>query len=90
MASNHDLAYARSRDGGLTWETSDGRPYTLPITAAFLEGPPGTPPAAPTVLLDVPVAWGVALFLVLSAGFHWLIAAPGIFERYRAGTFQRV
>ena len=59
--------------------------FTLPITAAFLEGPPGTPPAAPTALLDVPVAWGVALFLAPSAGFHWLIAAPGIFERYLAG-----
>lgn len=37
VASNHDLAYARSRDGGRRWETSDGRPYTLPITAASAE-----------------------------------------------------
>jgi hypothetical protein len=37
VASNHDLAYARSRDGGRSWETSDGRPYTLPITAASAE-----------------------------------------------------
>lgn len=37
VASNHDLAYARSRDGGLTWETSEGRPYALPITAASAE-----------------------------------------------------
>ncbi|MFG6429127.1 BNR repeat-containing protein [Roseateles sp. LYH14W] len=37
VASNHDLAYARSRDGGLTWETSDGRPYALPITATTAE-----------------------------------------------------
>ncbi|PTT89593.1 neuraminidase [Pelomonas sp. HMWF004] len=37
VASNHDLAYARSRDGGLTWETSTGQPYTLPITAASAE-----------------------------------------------------
>lgn len=59
--------------------------FTLPITAAFMEGPPGTPPAAPTTLLDVSVAWGVALFLFLSAGFHWLIAAPGIFRRYVEG-----
>lgn len=34
VASNHDMAYARSRDGGKTWEQSDGRPYALPITAA--------------------------------------------------------
>ncbi|MFG6416525.1 BNR repeat-containing protein [Roseateles sp. DC23W] len=37
VASNHDLAYARSRDGGRSWERSDGRPYTLPITAASAE-----------------------------------------------------
>ncbi len=34
VASNHDLAYARSRDGGKTWEQADGTPYALPITAA--------------------------------------------------------
>lgn len=33
VASNHDLAYARSRDGGRTWERADGTPYRLPITA---------------------------------------------------------
>lgn len=37
VASNHDMAYARSRDGGRTWETSDGRKYALPITAATAE-----------------------------------------------------
>ncbi len=33
VETNHDLCYARSRDGGITWERSDGTPYTLPITA---------------------------------------------------------
>jgi hypothetical protein len=37
VSSNHDLAYARSRDGGRTWETSDGTRYVLPITAATAE-----------------------------------------------------
>ena len=37
VASNHDMAYARSRDGGLTWEKSSGERYTLPITAATAE-----------------------------------------------------
>jgi hypothetical protein len=37
VASNHDLAYARSRDGGRTWETTAGKPYTLPITALSAE-----------------------------------------------------
>jgi hypothetical protein len=37
VASNHDLAYARSRDGGRNWERSDGSRYQLPITAASAE-----------------------------------------------------
>jgi hypothetical protein len=37
VASNHDLAYARSRDGGRSWERSDGTPYQLPLTAASAE-----------------------------------------------------
>lgn len=37
VASNHDLCYARSKDGGLTWESAGGKPYTLPITAANAE-----------------------------------------------------
>ena len=59
--------------------------FALPVTASFLAGPPGTPPAPPTTLFDIPVAWGVALFLLLSAGFHGVIALPRTFERYVAG-----
>ena len=59
--------------------------FALPVTASFLNGPPGTPASAPTTLFDVSVAWGVALFLFLSAGFHWLVSAPGVFGRYIAG-----
>ncbi|MCP4529406.1 MAG: neuraminidase [Aestuariibacter sp.] len=32
VASNHDLAYARSFDQGDTWQQYDGTPYALPIT----------------------------------------------------------
>jgi hypothetical protein len=32
ISTNHDICYARSRDEGQTWETIDGRVYTLPIT----------------------------------------------------------
>lgn len=37
VASNHDLCYARSKDGGRTWEKPNGETYTLPITAATAE-----------------------------------------------------
>lgn len=31
VATNHDLCYACSKDGGVTWENSNGLPYSLPI-----------------------------------------------------------
>ena len=37
VASNHDMGYAKSTDGGLSWKKSDGTPYTLPITQASTE-----------------------------------------------------
>lgn len=37
VASNHDLCYARSLDGGKTWEKTDGTKYKLPITASTAE-----------------------------------------------------
>lgn len=37
VATNHDMCYARSKDGGRTWESSQGVPYALPITAATAE-----------------------------------------------------
>ncbi|MGF7037584.1 BNR repeat-containing protein [Mucilaginibacter lappiensis] len=37
VASNHDMCYARSNDGGLSWEKSTGEKCTLPITAASAE-----------------------------------------------------
>ena len=43
VASNHDMCYARSEDGGLTWEKSDGAKYALPITAASAEQACGIP-----------------------------------------------
>jgi hypothetical protein len=59
--------------------------FTLPVTAAYLEGPPGTVANDPTTLFDLSVAWGVALFLFLSAFFHWIIISPMFYNRYRAG-----
>jgi hypothetical protein len=57
----------------------------LPVTATIMAGPPGTPAGVPTTLFEIPVAGGVALFLLLSAVFHWLVVLPGVFGRYAAG-----
>ncbi len=37
VETNHDLCYARSTDGGVTWQRSDGTPYVLPITMESAE-----------------------------------------------------
>lgn len=37
VETNHDLCYARSLDGGQTWQKSNGGPYTLPIFASTAE-----------------------------------------------------
>ncbi len=37
VASNHDICYARSADGGLTWQKTTGEQYALPITVATAE-----------------------------------------------------
>ncbi|GAB2849559.1 BNR repeat-containing protein [Hymenobacter ruber] len=37
VASNHDMAYACSKDGGLTWQRSTGEKYQLPITEKIAE-----------------------------------------------------
>ena len=37
VASNHDMCYAKSMDGGITWLNSKNEKYTLPINAATAE-----------------------------------------------------
>ena len=57
--------------------------FSLPVTATFMEGPPGTTGVL-RELFTLPLGPAVALFLFLSAAAHWIIAAPGVFGWYRA------
>lgn len=59
--------------------------FTLPITAAYVFGPPGTPANPPVTLLNSSIAIGVALFFALSAFFHFLVASPWFYPRYVSG-----
>ena len=62
--------------------------FALPVTATFLEGPPGTPPPAPTTLFEISVGWGVAAFLFLSAIAHFTISMPGVFPWYKKNLLK--
>jgi len=57
--------------------------FALPVTATFMEGPPGSGPADPTVLFDLPIGPAVAAFVLLSAAAHALLVLPGVFDWYR-------
>ena len=59
--------------------------FTLPIVARYAAGPPGSDFAEPVTLLDAPIGITVAIFLGLSAFFHFLVASPQFFGRYSAG-----
>jgi hypothetical protein len=59
--------------------------FSLPIVARYMAGPPGSVFAEPVTLLDTPVGLTVAIFLGLSAFFHFLVASPQFFTRYAAG-----
>ena len=59
--------------------------FSLPITATYMAGPPGSKFADPITLYRTPVGVTVAIFLGLSAFFHFLVASPKFFPRYSAG-----
>ena len=63
--------------------------FSLPVTAAYVFGPPGTPAEDPVTLFESRIAWGVALFFALSALFHFIVASPWFFPRYAAGLVRQ-
>ncbi len=63
--------------------------FSLPVTANFLEGAPGAQPPALATLFDIRFAWGVAVFLFLSAAAHLVIASPGVYPWYRRNLERR-
>jgi len=63
--------------------------FVLPVTATFLEGPPGGGETALVELFEVRLGWGVALFLFMSAAAHWFLASPLYFARYIRNLEER-
>jgi hypothetical protein len=58
--------------------------FTLPVIATYMAGPPGVTSPSVEPLFDVSIAWGVAIFLFISAVAHLTIAAPRVFGWYLA------
>ncbi len=63
--------------------------FSLPVTANFMEGPPGSPQSL-TTLFSINIGWAVAAFVFLSAIAHYTVAFPGVFGWYIANlAFNR-
>lgn len=62
--------------------------FSLPVTATYMTGPPGSTFANPVLLFSNNVSYTIALFLGLSAFFHFLVASRAFFARYAAGLKQ--
>ena len=52
--------------------------FSLPVTATFMAGPPGTAPVLHN-LFSIATGWGVFAFLAISALALLLIASPWVF-----------
>jgi hypothetical protein len=61
--------------------------FSLPVTATFLNGPPGTAPELHR-LFDIQTGWGVFLFLAVSAISLLIIASPPVFPWYKRNLLQ--
>lgn len=59
--------------------------FALPVTATYMTGPPGTTSTDPINLFSVRTAYAIALFMGLSALFHFIVASKKFFPRYEAG-----
>jgi hypothetical protein len=62
--------------------------FSLPITATYMTGPPGSTFADPITLFSSNVSYTIALFLGLSAFFHFLVSSRAFFPTYAAGLKQ--
>lgn len=56
--------------------------FTLPVVGTFMTGPPGAADPVVEPLFNLSIAWGVALFLFMSATAHLVISLPGVFRWY--------
>jgi hypothetical protein len=61
--------------------------FSLPVTATFMSGPPGTAPQLHH-LFNIATGWGVFAFLAISAISLLIIASPFVFPWYKRNLLQ--
>ena len=61
--------------------------FSLPVTATFMSGPPGTAPVLKN-LFSIYTGWGVFVFLLISALSLLIIASPSVFPWYKRNLLQ--
>lgn len=64
--------------------------FSLPVTATYMTGSPGSSFTEPVTLLNVRVGYAVALFLALSALFHLIVASKFYFKQYINGLNNKI
>jgi len=64
--------------------------FSLPVTASYLAGPPGSVFTDPITLLNIRTGYAVALFLGLSSLFHFIVASKWFFARYQNGLKKNI
>ncbi len=62
--------------------------FALPVTATFMDGPPGSGLVRNATLFELPFGPAIAGFLLLSAAAHFIVASPGIFGWYRSNLLH--
>jgi len=61
--------------------------FSLPVTATFMEGPPGSPATLHTIW-SIQTGWGVFAFMAISALALFIIASPWVFPWYKRNLLQ--
>jgi len=62
--------------------------FSLPVTATYMTGPPGSAFTNPILLFNSNVSYVIALFLGLSAFFHFFVSSNKFFPKYATSLKQ--
>lgn len=84
---NGVMAVLHAAQGALILALSND--FSLPVTATFLQGPPGQDAPALDVLFDAPIGPLVAAFVFISAFAHLMLVLPGVHEWYLRNLQRR-